>query len=372
MTTHCCSRQNLAHARCLGTLLSIVLGAAPGQVFAEPLARPAAANDSGADSTSSIHDLMETGLKAYGKHNLEAARESFARAWALKQHEAIAASLADVEQKLGRYHDAALHWAYVLEHTSAERSPGRVEAEAHLQECRKHLGALHVTADRGALLFLDDQPAERGMPGQDLLVKPGNHTLRAELAGRKSPSQSFSIGEGEQLTLVLIVPPELIWPSVVMPAPPVMPSAPPASQSHGISTRAAVLIGGGAMTALALGVGVGFLLKANHLRDESERLRSLLDASDPELAKIHGNCAPSVPQPPPECSALDSALNDYDRARNTATAAFVTSGVLAVGTAVVFVLTHGSDSESQKRTSFVELEPWLGEGRRGVALRGAF
>lgn len=379
--------QNRVHRVVLATGLTtaIALGGAPGRAWAQPAPSPARPDtaegsifgtrpvrppkDEPTDQNT-VRELMRAGTAAYAKNDLEAARAAFAKAWELKQHEAIAANLADVEQKLGHFRDAALHWGYVVEHTSADRVKIRTEAQTHLDECRKHLGALHLTTDPGAALFLDDQAAELGGPGQDLLVEPGNHVLRAELAGRASPSQQFTIGEGEQLTLVLIVPapqPVPARPPLVLP-PKAELSVPMKRESGGNQTRTVVLFSGGLLTAAALGVGIGFTLKANDLGDQADRLRQEVEAEgDPNLAQIHGVCGPSAMQPPAACGTLRATVTEGDHARNTATVAFVAGGVIAVGTVAYYLLS--APHKETANSAGMQLVPWLGEGRRGLELQ---
>src|ERR1700742_4017684 len=134
----------------IGTLVVLfgtVLGPSPalGQISSP---EPGNAGDRDASSTddAAIKELMRTGIGEYRKNHLEAARTAFASAWELRHHTAIAASLADVEMKLGRFRDAAEHWQYYL----ASSPPDRAEAEAQLAECSKHVGRIDVTVEPAA------------------------------------------------------------------------------------------------------------------------------------------------------------------------------------------------------------------------------
>src|SRR5882724_8409675 len=55
------------------------------------------------DTERAVTELMRTAVARYAKKDLEGAREAFEKAWNLKHHAAIAASLAEVEMKLSRY-----------------------------------------------------------------------------------------------------------------------------------------------------------------------------------------------------------------------------------------------------------------------------
>lgn len=330
------------------------------------------ARDDSADQNS-VRDLMRAGTAAYAKGDLEAARAAFMRAWELKQHAAIAANLADVEEKLGHFRDAALHWTYVVQHTPTDREKNRTEAALHLDECRRHLGLLHVMTDPGAKVFLDDKEMELGGSGQELLVEPGNHVLRAGLAGRASPAQQFAIGEGEQLTLVLVVPAPQATPrstSAVLTRRDNR-SVPTKRESAAGQTRTVVLVSSGLLAAAALGVGVGFTLRANHLSDEATRLLQEAETEgDPRLVKTHSVCGPAAMPPPVACGSLSAALDERSHARTIARAAFVTGGVIAAG-AVVYYLLSAPGKETTKSAA-MEVVPWFGEGRRGLELRVAY
>src|SRR4051812_13044301 len=95
-------------------LFLAVAGAFPARATAQTLDSAEPATPPDADTKATVKELMHTGVAAYRKKDFEAARTAFAKAWKLKPHSDIAAALADVEMKLGRYRDAAGHWDYYL------------------------------------------------------------------------------------------------------------------------------------------------------------------------------------------------------------------------------------------------------------------
>ena len=139
-------------------------------------------------------------------------------------------------------------------------------------------------------------------------------------------------------------------------------------ESAGDQTRTVLLFSGGLLTAAALGVGIGFTLKANHLRDEAAGLLQEVEAEgDPGLAKVYGVCGPNATQPPTACGTLNATVTERDHARNTATVAFVAGGVIAVGTAAYYLLS--APRKEATKSAGMQIVPWLGEGLRGLGLQ---
>src|SRR5450432_3751077 len=81
-----------------------------------------AAGATASDPTLAAKELVRQGSAEYSKQHWEAARASFQKAWELKRHYAIAANLADVELKLGRYREAAEHLEYALANLPPEHA----------------------------------------------------------------------------------------------------------------------------------------------------------------------------------------------------------------------------------------------------------
>ena len=101
----------------------------PVALLAFALCRPAGADSvSEEDKAAAVKELVKQGTAEYMKKNWEAARVDFLKAWELKQHYAIAGSLAQIEMKLGRYQDAAEHLKYAIANLPPDHADKRAEA----------------------------------------------------------------------------------------------------------------------------------------------------------------------------------------------------------------------------------------------------
>jgi hypothetical protein len=104
---------------------------------------------------------------------------------------------------------------------------------------------------------------------------------------------------------------------------------PPAPTGDRLGTRTWVTIGGAGAAVVALGVGIGFRLRANSQHDNTESLlRQLGDASCEKPTGTTGTI----------CGQLRSTWAFYDTAVNVSTGAFVAAGILGAATAVTYVL----------------------------------
>ncbi|HVW25531.1 MAG TPA: hypothetical protein VHC69_09180 [Polyangiaceae bacterium] len=320
---------------------------------------------------------MRTGIGEYRKNHLEAARTAFAHAWELRHHTAIAASLADVEMKLGRFDDAAEHWQYYV----ASSPPDRAEAEAQLAECSKHVGRVDVSVDPAdATLLLDGNTIEREPHDAPLWLEPGEHTLSAKLAERSSPEQKLTIAAGGSQTVTLTVmhpdatetpAPEISVSPVVTPA--ATPSSNDTRISPGNAARTWTLIGGSALTVAALGVGVAYLLDANALDDDAARLRADTEhEGDPKLVKTQGQCTPPAGVRPAACDELRAKVDDAHSAKIVSIVGFAAAGALGVATIAAYFLWPHERSQPWSAGQF-SVSPWhAGRDGTGVQILGSF
>jgi hypothetical protein len=336
--------------------------------------------DSGsADSEKAIKDLLRLGASEYRKGHLEAARDAFARAFASKQHVAIAATLAEVETKLGQYRAAANHWSFYLEHLPAEHESDREEVEATLAECRKHLAAITIRVDaKDAKLFLDGEPLGTFPIEGSIWVDPGDHTLMAE-GPVHSDRVAVSLTAGESKTVALHVLDLNTTPPAASPAPaPAAPVAPDSAKvptqassgTSGLSPRTIVLIAGGAATLAATIVGTTFALRANSASSHADEIQSELDgAAADQMVPRDAICASSNPAPPVGCADLAKTQHDVTRNKNIATASFITAGGLALATIGTYFLWPTQHTEvSAKTPRRVAVVPWFTTTGAGVGL----
>lgn len=319
-----------------------------------------------------VTELMRTAMARYAKNDLEGAREAFQKAWDLRQHAAIAASLAEVELKLGRYRDAAGHLNFYLTHLPPGKETMRTDAEQQLADCKKHLGTVNVKVEPSDAMLLVDGSAIGEGP-QEVLLEPGAHSLQVTASGHVSPKESFSIAAGESRESRLVVS------SAATTAPSQPPTAtqsaakPPGAEqqpiAEGSSTKLWVVIGGGAATVVGVALGVAFTLKSNSASSHSdELLRQIQSKSDPKLVATGGECTANPA--PAECADYSQARSDTKQARNVAIGSFIGGGVFALATvsALVFWPEHKQTAASGRLT----LSPTGTWREPGLALQGTF
>lgn len=314
--------------------------------------------DATTNTDTEVKLRMQAGIKEYRRNHFEAARAAFDSAWQLKHHSAIAASLADVETKLGRYREAAEHWEYYL----ASSPPDRADAEAALAECAQHLGSIQVSVEPPAAeILLDGKVAERPFPTAPVWVLPGEHVLFARFEDRVSPAQTIRVDAGGHAALVLtVVPPAPVTaasdlsaaaPSHALDAAPAAASHAHTEREYSNAPRTWTLIAGGVAATAALGVGIGYSLSANGLEDDAKRLQlQTAQEGDPDLVKHGGQCAPPAGTlAPAACAPLQATVNQMIADRNVALGAYITSGVLAAATIVTFFVWPRHRSEGSAK-----------------------
>jgi hypothetical protein len=325
------------------------------------------ATEGAAAETDAVRDLMRTGVAEYKKGNLQAARDAFLQAWSIKPHYAIAASLAEVEMALGQYRSTAEHLEYYLSNLPPELGDKRVAAETQLAEARKHLTALRVTADApDATIYVDGVAVE---PGRELLLDPGPHILVAERGKVRTKPREVVFVAGQALDEHLVTKPE--EPAAALP---VAPSAQPSSSpviDAGPHPPASVFIVGGALTLVAVGIGIGYSLDASSARSEADGLaEQTARTGEPSDVAAKRECAPASGTPPAACAELRDTLDHANRSQNIALGSFIAGGVLAAGTvATYFLWPKGTSGSDHAR---VRVAPWVDKGSAGSSITVVF
>jgi hypothetical protein len=368
------STRGLVHVCAFGVSLATcaVTKPAPAQVLdsGSAIAPPKDAEESDAKK---LRELMRTGVTEYRKKNLEGARQAFAKAWETSPRPEVAAALADVEMKLGRYRDAAEHWDFYLQSKPADQA----EAAARLDECRVHVAAVRIELEpAGAQLEVDGTRVPTGGSGGTVWSEPGPHSFTAQYEGRTPVTRHLDLTAGQDLALHLAVapptavasaPPPAIQPRLV--PPPTSVSAPQDSSHGGLETRTIVTIGGATLTVAAAAVGGWFLIQRADAQRQSEQLLREVDQENPQGALTHGACL-DAPQRPAKCNELVSKNNEVDRDRNWAIGSFATAGVLGAATTLTYLLWPTTEKHAQAHS--LVIAPLGERGTRGLQLSMAF
>jgi hypothetical protein len=343
------------------------------QQLDEPIG-PAPREDTEPNRDQTVKELMHRGVSEYRKGHLEAARDAFARAFALKEHAAIAATLAEVETKLGLFRAAATHWAFYLEHLPPEREDERAEVEASLAECKRHLGAIGVEVDAPTVkVFLDGALVGKSPLTDKLWVDPGQHTVVAE--GEHYVDHAVvNVGAGESKTVALRtarvesgVAPRLAAPAPMTPvAAPVADAARPGEDKSGLAPRTIVLIAGSAATLAAVAVGTTFMVQSKRAGNSVNAIKQQLN----EAALEKGIPADEIcygSDVPVGCADLSKSQDDQARDKNIAMASFITAGGVAVVTVgAYFLWPESSPRASSNATPRLAIAPWFSRTEAGV------
>lgn len=326
-----------------------------------------------------IREFMRSGFSEYRKKNLEGARDAFVKAWETARRPAVAAALADVEMKLGRYRDAAEHWDYYLRTKPADRA----EAAARLDECRVHVTVVRVELEPvGAELHVDDNRVPTGGSGGTIWLEPGAHTFSARSEGRASPTLRIDATAGQDVSIRLVVDsapaaaPGSAGPPLAVASPQPLASVQrdvADTAGTGLPTHSAmrikVAISGAVLTVAAAAVGTWFVVERSNTIDQRTALLNDLDQQYPDYAKTDSVCT-NRPGRPPACFEVFVKSNEADRDGNWAIGGFVTAGVLGAATALTYVLWPTVKKRAQ--ASALVVAPLGERNAHGLQLRMAF
>lgn len=234
----------------------------------------------------------------------------------------VASSLAQVEYQLGSYAPAATHLAFALEHVAPIEKPQTVERmQQGLSELRLKVGGIKVFVDQpGANVLVDGQPVASPLPSE-LFVEPGEHFIEARGAGVASAHQRLDVSAGVSYWVQL----ELARPAPVVSAPAAVPVVPavhapptlPATPDVMVSRPLWPLALGGTLTAVGLGMAVGFTVSSNQAHTEWRTIHDRVGSS----GCVDGTASDTA------CDALRDARH---RERDTQALAAVGIGLTAV------------------------------------------
>ena len=156
-------------------------------------------------ATDRARALHIEGARLFEAGKYDQAYVAFVAAWALKKHPQIAANLADCEMKLGKYRDAAEHFAFVVRDPSNEAKPDlKRTAQQRLTEAQAKVGTLTLSGSpTGAEVLLDGKAVGTAPLDGPIFVEPGHHTIEALRAGAAGARATVDVGAGEARDVVL-------------------------------------------------------------------------------------------------------------------------------------------------------------------------
>ncbi len=363
-------------------LLGAYLGTLPNS------AQGAASQSNAAEDPDTVQAraLFREGKDLLNRHEYAAARTIYLRAWSLKKNWGIAANLGTCEYYLGLYPDAADHLSFALREVPANAEPqAKPRTEAMLREVRFKVVSLVVeVSPPGAEVVVDDRIVGKAPLGGPVFVEPGQHVVRARMAGRESEAKTLTEIAGIERTVVLEVPTSTTESSlpppnpVLEPPPPVpTPSQSPAVSSSREATRtpvsfstpgsakSAVLVTGIGLSVAALGIGAVYKAKAWSAEDE------MLEASARAFSVGgSGACGAGTVLSSP-CHDLSQAADQRNSFNKIANITFIAGAATVVTTVALWALWKPKTNEPSKNAR-VGLVPGFVRGGVSMGLVGDF
>ncbi len=285
-------------------------------------------------------DLYKKGVAAFEAGDLHEAHRLLAEAWGLKKSADIAANLGIVSLKLGKMREAAEALAHAVDYFPVGASP---EARAQLAELRAQAerGVAKVTVVvnvESARVDVDGRELGRSPLTGPVYVDPGQRRFTAVREGYEQASVAFQLVAGDVTTIELKLDP--VRRDVAPPPPPVEEKLP-----------VWPMIAFGGLTAVGLGVGVGFIVMSESAKSELE-----------ESGCRDATCG----------LALQDQVDDYNLGRNGALGGFIAGGLGAVGLVAygIAYATSGAAETTPAKTGLtgVDFTPLVGPGVAGGAL----
>jgi hypothetical protein len=275
---------------------------------------PAALFEDGADLLAQARTLYAEGTSAANLHQWERARLFFLSAWRAQHQWQIAANLGHVELALGRHRDAAEHLTIFLRETAdlaAVDPRDRATLTRELSQALARVAVVTVSVDPpGAEVLVDGAPAGRAPLADPVFVEPGRHVIEARADGRRSVVASRDLGPGGAVQVTL-----RLAPSEGAASAPTAPRAVEAPTARGRVNKA-IVIGGFAASAVALGVGAGFWARSSAAASERDTHRASCTGGD------HAGC-----------DQFDRVERTRWLTGNVAAYSLIGAGALAVATA---------------------------------------
>jgi len=356
--------------RFFGVALALLVGLLPARARAD-------------DDSDRAEQAFRDGNRAFGAGDYHAAFDAYRTAWSLKQTFDIACNLGRTEVELSLSRDAAEHLDYCLR-TFSVSSRGEVrDANKRFRELfgrvRRQVGALTLEVrPAGAEITVDGASYGLAPLGRDIFLAPGQHLLKARLAGFEDEARSVTADAGGSLSVTLALTPQAApnpAPTAVPPAgQPAAAAAPPPGSApasptgpaapnlpRGTEPRTIVLVSGGLANVIALGVGVGFMLDADAARDDAARLGSQVHQA------AGGPCGAGAGSA--DCVSLRDAVDREHQSRDHADIALMTGALLGVATVGAWLAIP--DLARSERGSVSAL-PLIGRHHSGVALTGTY
>jgi hypothetical protein len=288
-------------------------------------------------STREAEARFQEGLARVKSHDFEAARVSFAQAYAVLHRPQILWNLALAEEKTGYVVDALQHFRAVADDASA--GPDRANAQRHVDSLMGLTGHIEVKAPPGAQVTIDGSTVFTAPLASAIDVVPGRHVVDADVSvGPRS--RPVEVAEGQVAHLDFLPPEAPASPAPLAPSPPPAPeaSAPvhvteapsdattpgPSSPARTITTAS---LGGAAVVAIGLGIYFGL-----QSRSEASSVNGYLSDHASSYCTVQTAATSST------CTQWNNAYQAQNRDGVVSDVAYVAGGVFAAAAAATWFL----------------------------------
>jgi hypothetical protein len=213
---------------------------------------------------------------------------------------------------------------------------------------------------------IDNRPYPASEVALGVPLNPGPHELRVQAGGRRPFERALTLKEGDQTVLPVTLPlaareagPSNAQPVFEPPLPASSSAVASPAEHRSSSAKLYLMIGESVLTAVGLGVGLGYTVARG---SASERIDSALARIEAAAPGNPNACDPPNSELLSVCSDLNAAADDHDRAVILSQVGFVTAGVGAAALVTTWLL-YPSPS---RQKSGVSVQPVASFGRVGV------
>ena len=171
--------------------------AVPGTGLVAPTARAQ-------DVRSRAREQFQRGVAAFEAGRYEEALAAFQEAFRLKPHPSVRLNMAACYEELDRPLEALVHYrAYLAEASDAPRERVR-EVKAAIRKAERRVARLQLdVAPDGARVTIDETESRRSPVVDPILLNPGEHSVRVEMAGYAPLERRVRLRAGERKRLQL-------------------------------------------------------------------------------------------------------------------------------------------------------------------------
>lgn len=318
--------------------------------------------------------LFDEGHKAAARKDWKAAQNHFQASLALKPHWKTAANLGQIELELKQYQPCAEHLSFARQKAPDGETKDRIQKL--LNACAAELGIVHISISQAGINVWMDDKFVGATPNVDTIyVEAGPHTLTAGQGKRVSIQKEFTAARGSTTHIDLIVS---TAPAPADPSSTQLKSASlPAGDASATWRKAApiVAIGTGALGLVALGLGIGYGLKA---ADQVEQVQNIGEQLKYHYEEGEVPCVSAIRLGTETlCTQNAEARDRYNSYRTVEILGFVVAGAAAVTEAIVAwqwpsKTPPQKSKENGEETGSMRVAPSLGKEQHGLIVYGTF